>query len=743
MTQNNTSTSSASADTTKHKIRARDHPAREAVVYSDRAEICRPIRGLSLKAGRNEIEVVGLSSQLSGETIRVETTSRIVILDVSHHRSKVEPDKDDDDDEQTADEEAIDLMEDVHAVEGNPPGRAHSRATRKHKRAKLWALERQKEDLNNELERLNMDYKLLDSYAFMFAGKGQEDSKSPTPTKDVKSFQELMEVYGSRSRMLATKTLKCKREIRDIERRITRERNRLNAVNENKNVQEWITAKVVLEAEEALDDAEFRLSYVVHGARWTPRYDIRVSSDSQQLTLHYMAEVVQSTSESWNGVRMKLSTAMPSLQTTIPDKINPWRVTLRTNQATFAMNKMNNNIPPPPPPPQAAITSQTQLVMATQFVQQQQQMQAQQAQHQPATRSAALFGSAAPAGSSGGFGSAAPASTGGFGSAASADSSGFGASLFGAPPAASGLQPAIEVPMTEISEFEIEEDEDDDTESTTGPAHAAALLNGMMSVFEVNADATVPSDNAPHRVTIAVLDIKATFIHVAFPKITGCYVYLRAFAKNDTDLPLFPGPCNVYVDGSYVTKSHIPRVAVGERFTCPLGADSSVSIAYPRRKKKMLTGGFLNRVRMQSIEQSIHLRNGRSKPIFVQIFDQLPVSEEERLRVELTEPAKAMVKWAANGSSSHIMSGGTDHHHDAMALPGLCSEEAATTNIEQSANTKNNTDGLPTISTGNKKVRRHPNGLLEWTLHIPATESKSVRFNYQVDCAIEDIVYNL
>ncbi|KAI9592653.1 hypothetical protein BDF19DRAFT_451185 [Syncephalis fuscata] len=694
MTQNVIDTTMA---TNKHKIRARDHPAREAVVYSDRAEVCRPIRGLSLQPGRNEIEVIGLSSQLSGDTVRGE-------------------------------EELIDVMADA-AVTGASQAVDTGRVTRKSKHRKLLLLERQKEDLDLELERLNMDYKLLESYSFMFAGQGknQADGDIPKKTNDVDGFRALLDLYAEKSRDLATRTLRCKREIRDVERRITRERNILNTVHESKKKEKtWFTVKVVLEADEALDNAEFRLSYVVHGARWSPRYDVRVSSDRQQMELHYMAEVVQNTSEEWNSIRMKLSTAMPSLQNSIPNKIIPWRVSLVNNRL--------NGAPPPPPPPAAAAVPQAaqqmQLQMATRF----------RSAQQTTVTSTQVFGS--PANNTRGFGSQ---PTGGFGSQ---PTDGFGSQatgglfgnqpgsgLFGAPPGTTALD---DFSLARGSTIEEDMDEDD-AESVIGPSHAAALLKGMMSAFEVNADATVPSDNAPHRVTIAVLDIKATFIHVAFPKISGSHVYLRAFAKNDTDLPLFPGPCNIYVDGSYVTKSEIQRVAVGEKFTCPLGADPSVSIAYPSRKKKILTGGFLNRVRMQAFEQSIHIRNGRSKPIFVQVFDQMPVSEEERLRVELTEPAKNMVKLALGYTHGAI---NTPDHHDVTSLPGLPNEETPSTNAASQAD-KGDADGLPTTSTGPKNVRSHPNGLLEWTLRITPSESKSIRFAYQVDCAIEDTVSNL
>lgn len=68
---------------------------------------------------------------------------------------------------------------------------------------------------------------------------------------------------------------------------------------------------------------ELRLSYRVPRAGWTPLYRAQLDTTSGQLRLERLAQVAQSTGEDWTGVRMRLSTTVPS-QATQPRPPRPW-----------------------------------------------------------------------------------------------------------------------------------------------------------------------------------------------------------------------------------------------------------------------------------------------------------------------------------------------------------------------------------------------------------------------------------
>ncbi|MBA4189412.1 MAG: hypothetical protein C0467_15590 [Planctomycetaceae bacterium] len=63
-----------------------------------------------------------------------------------------------------------------------------------------------------------------------------------------------------------------------------------------------------------------RLNYLVENAAWHPQYKLRADKGGKdQVTLEYLAAVVQNTGEDWSNVKLVLSTAQPMLNATPPD----------------------------------------------------------------------------------------------------------------------------------------------------------------------------------------------------------------------------------------------------------------------------------------------------------------------------------------------------------------------------------------------------------------------------------------
>ena len=92
-------------------------------------------------------------------------------------------------------------------------------------------------------------------------------------------------------------------------------------------------------------ELELELSYMVGGAIWRPRYDVRVEPDDDRdagrVHLQWLGVVTQHTREDWDGVELALSTARPHLAG-IPPRLDPWYLIER----------------PAPPAPMAAAASQ-------------------------------------------------------------------------------------------------------------------------------------------------------------------------------------------------------------------------------------------------------------------------------------------------------------------------------------------------------------------------------------------------
>ncbi|CAM9996220.1 unnamed protein product [Ascophyllum nodosum] len=60
------------------------------------------------------------------------------------------------------------------------------------------------------------------------------------------------------------------------------------------------------------------VKYMIYGATWSPEYDLRVDTLTDSISCTYFGRVTQTTTEDWEGVALRLSTAEPSAHGTPP-----------------------------------------------------------------------------------------------------------------------------------------------------------------------------------------------------------------------------------------------------------------------------------------------------------------------------------------------------------------------------------------------------------------------------------------
>ncbi|KAJ2918730.1 hypothetical protein MD484_g1671, partial [Candolleomyces efflorescens] len=191
---------------------------------------------------------------------------------------------------------------------------------------------------------------------------------------------------------------------------------------------------------------------------------------------------------------------------------------------------------------------------------------------------------------------------------------------------------------------------------------AVSSQGGVSATFAVPGLITIPSDGADHGVTIATLELDAKMSWVSIPKkdtkvylSVGCnlvynltdprntdqvFFNLKAKIKNASEYTLLPGLANVYVDGSFISRSTIPGVSPEERFECALGLDPAIRIIYHPLSKKNSQTGLLSKSDVKLYTQRITVHN--TKPTLVEtikIIDQIPVSEDSIINVKLLSPA--------------------------------------------------------------------------------------------------------
>lgn len=118
----------------------------------------------------------------------------------------------------------------------------------------------------------------------------------------------------------------------------------------------------------------------------------------------------------------------------------------------------------------------------------------------------------------------------------------------------------------------------------------------------------------------------------------------QAKIKNASEYTLLAGSANVYVDGSFISKSAVPLVSSDENFDCPLGLDPSVRVTYHPLSKKSAQSGLFTTNTVHSFTQRVTVHNSRAAgsgaaSLAVRVVDQVPVSEDATITVKLQQPA--------------------------------------------------------------------------------------------------------
>ncbi len=190
--------------------------------------------------------------------------------------------------------------------------------------------------LEDEIRSLDRQDRELDDRANVLAQQRDYivkiQTSSTTPTKDANPVT-LPDVWSKMLEFTEQKLGEFAAEVRTIDTRREELRAKRTALQQQldqlrgESSRSYKTVLVRLDAQ-AAGAIELTLRYAVHGANWTPNYDVRVSSDDRSAQLGYFGLVRQRTGEDWNNIELTLSTARPSLGGAAPE-LQPWVVQQR------------------------------------------------------------------------------------------------------------------------------------------------------------------------------------------------------------------------------------------------------------------------------------------------------------------------------------------------------------------------------------------------------------------------------
>lgn len=409
------------------------------------------------------------------------------------------------------------------------------------------------------------------------------------------------------------------------------------------------------------------ISYITYSASWSPRYDLNLSTPTRSAMITYRADFLNKTSESWRDAKIVLSTSQTAFQglgELIPT-MEPWHISLTKGLGSNSMDdalfsrtevqtksKMNHSGKKRSYEPRSSLFG-----LATQntssFQQQQnsyqpgQLMQQQQPPFQ--AQSSSLFGQTV---SNFNIQSNAQPSlfsnTQSIGSSSTETSASAGTGLFGSARLAASAsgRPAIQNSgMHHLASEDSIVNFDYDTrtivpqDATIDFEESSWEETGLTATYDVPGLRSIPPSHLTRRHRIASITLKEIQLsYVLVPKLRAA-AFLKARLRNSSTITLLRGPAGLTLDGSFLGNITLPRCSAGEVFNLNLGTDPAINVVYSKPVVRRSQTGVFSKEGSSVFTRSVLIANTKSKdPLEGIVLEQIPVSEDEKLRVEILQP---------------------------------------------------------------------------------------------------------
>jgi hypothetical protein len=391
------------------------------------------------------------------------------------------------------------------------------------------------------------------------------------------------------------------------------------------NILVTVSAKAALQS-------QFTLTYLVNNANWYPTYDIRAKNVNSPITISYKANVTQQSGEDWNNVKLTLSTGNPTISGSKPE-LTPYFLSYNMYYAGQA----------------ASITKVTGRVYGAD-------------DRQPLigvsiTVKGTSIGTQTDV--SGNYSLQIPAGNpmlvySYIGYEKEERTATVGSLDVALKPS---LQQLNEVVVTGYSSETLNDNKEGSQllqgkvagvvvraksqSYTTTPIEVQQTENQTNIEFNIANPYTVPSDGKQYLVEINEVNTDAIYQYYVAPKLSTD-VFLTARLTDWNKYNFLSGEANLFFEGTFIGKSLIDTHATADTLNLSLGTDKNIVVT--RTLQKDLTGKqTLSSNRKESRDWLITVKNRKSQPVNLLVEDQVPVSQNSGIDVELQDISGAEI----------------------------------------------------------------------------------------------------
>jgi uncharacterized protein (TIGR02231 family) len=164
---------------------------------------------------------------------------------------------------------------------------------------------------------------------------------------------------------------------------------------------------------------------------------------------------------------------------------------------------------------------------------------------------------------------------------------------------------------------------------------ATIEVQAFQAVYGIAGRVTVPDTGETKRVQIDDMALDPALTVRTVPKREEkAYLYAKFTSARGT--PLLPGQVSLFRDATFVGNGRLPLLAPGEEHELGFGVDDSIRVRHAIAEEKRGETGIISTSKTDDRSYRITVKNLHARPIQLSVLDQIPVSQNAEIKVDLT-----------------------------------------------------------------------------------------------------------
>ncbi|MFZ1102812.1 MAG: mucoidy inhibitor MuiA family protein [Hyphomicrobiaceae bacterium] len=164
---------------------------------------------------------------------------------------------------------------------------------------------------------------------------------------------------------------------------------------------------------------------------------------------------------------------------------------------------------------------------------------------------------------------------------------------------------------------------------------AAVEVQAFQAVYGITGRTTVPDTGETKRVQIDEMSLDPTLMVRAVPK-RDKKAYLYAKIVTARGSPLLPGQVALFRDSVFVGNGSLPLLPPEDEHELGFGVDDSIRVRYALAEEKRGETGIISTSKTDARSYRISVKNLHGRAMQLTVIDQVPVSQNADITVELT-----------------------------------------------------------------------------------------------------------